>query len=436
MFCLPPHSTHLLQPLDVGLFAPLQHHYGKRVEKYHQTTNQGITHSKFLPIYQEARRKAYTSQNIESAFKKCGIVPFNPRAVLGTTIRSTKPPPATATNSESFFLDKTPYTKCQLRQQTNRALTFIKTATPGQLCKLILRFSHAVEYGLTTAEIAVTDMQRLRKEIKEIKPGQRDQRVVSKARVVTGEEVVEEMQRMDAAAKARKDRLASGLRCRQGRPSKNQSRPASEAASTSTTTTAASAVDPPPSPALADPPAPSPPTPSPPTPARRRRGRPPKNQSRPKAASTSAATAAASAADPPPSPALADPPTPSPPAAAHRRRGRPPQPPLAAEDPFAVPTGTTLAPQRHVRVPATPKKKVRFNFGGAPRSLPRARLLNLQQSDISSEDSDTDSDSLTVIDTPLPSRPVLKLNTPQAPNPRYPDRPLGMSLRNRKSGGL
>ena len=27
LYCLPPHTTHLLQPLDVGLFGPLQHAY-------------------------------------------------------------------------------------------------------------------------------------------------------------------------------------------------------------------------------------------------------------------------------------------------------------------------------------------------------------------------------------------------------------------------
>ena len=31
-YCLPPHSTHLLQPLDVGLFSPLQKYYGKQVD--------------------------------------------------------------------------------------------------------------------------------------------------------------------------------------------------------------------------------------------------------------------------------------------------------------------------------------------------------------------------------------------------------------------
>ena len=32
VLCLPPHSTHLLQPLDVGLFGPLQHAYPEEID--------------------------------------------------------------------------------------------------------------------------------------------------------------------------------------------------------------------------------------------------------------------------------------------------------------------------------------------------------------------------------------------------------------------
>jgi len=81
-FCLPAHSTHLLQPLDVGLFGPLQKYYGKVVEYYHNTTNIGIGYRNFLPLYKEARSKAYTKQIIKSAFRKTGIVPVLPYMVL------------------------------------------------------------------------------------------------------------------------------------------------------------------------------------------------------------------------------------------------------------------------------------------------------------------------------------------------------------------
>ena len=49
LFCLPPHTTHILQPLDVGLFAPLQSYYGHRVEEYLRLTGEAITKRNFLP---------------------------------------------------------------------------------------------------------------------------------------------------------------------------------------------------------------------------------------------------------------------------------------------------------------------------------------------------------------------------------------------------
>ncbi|KAF8244688.1 DDE-domain-containing protein, partial [Wilcoxina mikolae CBS 423.85] len=78
VFCLPAHSTHLLQPLDIGLFSPLQLHHRKVVEDYFLTTAVRINCDLFFPLYKDARLKAYTKHNIEAAFKKCGIVPFNP----------------------------------------------------------------------------------------------------------------------------------------------------------------------------------------------------------------------------------------------------------------------------------------------------------------------------------------------------------------------
>ena len=111
VFCLPPHSTHLLQPLDVGLFSPLQKHYQNIIEDYFLTTDIGINRDLFFPLYKKARALTYTKHNIEGAFKKCGIVLFNPRTVLAQGSRA---PPAPTSNGE-FLLEKTPYTKCALR---------------------------------------------------------------------------------------------------------------------------------------------------------------------------------------------------------------------------------------------------------------------------------------------------------------------------------
>ena len=85
LLCLPPHSTHLLQPLDVRLFGPYQHFYGLAVDNYIRSGQNvmGIKKSIFIPFLTEARQAIFTSQNIRQSFASTGIAPLNPRRVLG-----------------------------------------------------------------------------------------------------------------------------------------------------------------------------------------------------------------------------------------------------------------------------------------------------------------------------------------------------------------
>ena len=55
VYCLPPYSTHLLQPLDVGLFSPLQKYYGKEVDKLVRFGNVAINKGNLLPMLVNAR---------------------------------------------------------------------------------------------------------------------------------------------------------------------------------------------------------------------------------------------------------------------------------------------------------------------------------------------------------------------------------------------
>jgi hypothetical protein len=179
LFCLPAHTTYLLQPLDVGLFSPLQKYYGKFVEYYYLATNVGISHSQFLPIYKKARAKAYTRENIESGFSKTGIVPFNPRLLLDSpSLRRAK-----ASAPDPADPDKTPQTRSELRQPT---MEMMKTATPRRMRKHVARLTHELIYEKVQNEVLTNDMQRLRDQTKIAKDTKKDKRVISKARVITG----------------------------------------------------------------------------------------------------------------------------------------------------------------------------------------------------------------------------------------------------------
>ena len=51
MMSYPGHSTHLLQPLDVCLFAPLQRAYSKAVAEHLKKTRTGVTRALFWGFF-------------------------------------------------------------------------------------------------------------------------------------------------------------------------------------------------------------------------------------------------------------------------------------------------------------------------------------------------------------------------------------------------
>ena len=77
LFTLPPHSTHLTQPLDRSCFSPLKT-YWKKVAHNFYTQNPGrvITKFDFSALFADAWKCAMTPKNIISGFKVTGIYPF------------------------------------------------------------------------------------------------------------------------------------------------------------------------------------------------------------------------------------------------------------------------------------------------------------------------------------------------------------------------
>lgn len=82
VFCLPPHTTHECQPLDVSLFGALKSHWREQCHKFYQK-NPGKVISKlnFCSVFRQAWLTAVSPLNICSGFKKAGIFPFNPDVI-------------------------------------------------------------------------------------------------------------------------------------------------------------------------------------------------------------------------------------------------------------------------------------------------------------------------------------------------------------------
>jgi hypothetical protein len=79
---LPSHTSHKLQPCDVGVFGPLKTAYREQVERLYRGGSNMIGKPHFTLLYDRARTKAFTARNVLSGWSKSGLRPLNPDKVL------------------------------------------------------------------------------------------------------------------------------------------------------------------------------------------------------------------------------------------------------------------------------------------------------------------------------------------------------------------
>ena len=78
ILCLPPHTTHRLQPLDVCVMKPLSTNLSLESKRFmFQNPGSAITLYQVAAIFGKAYQKGCTSASIISGFEKCGIHPID-----------------------------------------------------------------------------------------------------------------------------------------------------------------------------------------------------------------------------------------------------------------------------------------------------------------------------------------------------------------------
>jgi hypothetical protein len=84
IFVLPPHTSHLSQPLDRGCFSPLKTYWKHVCHKFYTDnahTCKNISSYDFVGLFNEAWSSAMTMKNVIVSFKVTGIYPFNRNAI-------------------------------------------------------------------------------------------------------------------------------------------------------------------------------------------------------------------------------------------------------------------------------------------------------------------------------------------------------------------
>ncbi len=82
IFILFPHSTHVTQSLNVGIFQPMKHYHSEMIDETIRLESTSFNKQNFLASFTSLRVKAFTESNIRSAFKHTELVSYSSKVVL------------------------------------------------------------------------------------------------------------------------------------------------------------------------------------------------------------------------------------------------------------------------------------------------------------------------------------------------------------------
>jgi hypothetical protein len=91
--CMPLHSSHIPQPLDVVCFSPLKPKYSQRVRDLARRRVFYINKEGFLPAFRDAFFAMFVEANCQKDLEASGLVPINAQVVLDRLeVRPRTPP--------------------------------------------------------------------------------------------------------------------------------------------------------------------------------------------------------------------------------------------------------------------------------------------------------------------------------------------------------
>jgi hypothetical protein len=166
---MPPHSSHLLQPLGVGCFGLLKKAYGREMEHLMRRSITHITKTEFFPAFYTAHQATFTESNIKGGCKGAGLIRFDPEHItlkLDIQLR-TPTPPEESTGPAQPWTPKTPRTVNKADSHSEylqRRIRGHKSSSPESIINTIKSNTKALKEHIH--EIAL-----LRAEVRDLREG-------------------------------------------------------------------------------------------------------------------------------------------------------------------------------------------------------------------------------------------------------------------------
>ncbi|KAI1001129.1 hypothetical protein K3495_g7071 [Podosphaera aphanis] len=160
---MPSHSSHVLQPLDVGCFSPLKRAYSDGLERLSRLRFNHMTKDEFLPIFKESFEKALIVDIIKNSFQATGHVPFSPDVVL-SSVRSRQRATPDPIEDPEDSTPRTPQNDRELNLHLDSRKGTISDLDP-QVVGLVDQVGKYARKSSARAEMSETTSKLLRHEV-------------------------------------------------------------------------------------------------------------------------------------------------------------------------------------------------------------------------------------------------------------------------------
>ena len=166
--CLPSHSSHITQPLDVGVFSPLKKAYGKEIGTFIRAHITHITKVEFFLAFYAAYIASVTPENIAGGFRGAGLIPFDPQAVtskLDVKLRTPTPTGLPGVDANPW-VSQTPHNPTETLSQTILVKTRIsghQGSSPTQIFQAVEQLTKGVEEMAHMMTLLKAETHNLRK---------------------------------------------------------------------------------------------------------------------------------------------------------------------------------------------------------------------------------------------------------------------------------
>jgi hypothetical protein len=167
--CMPAHSSHILQPLDVGCFGPLKRAYGGQIEKRVRAGTTHITKEDFFPAFLAAFQNTMTISNIQAGFRGAGLIPYDPESViarLDVKLR-TPTPEIRGPASTHVWVSKTPNNPTEAGSQSEfikNRVSIHQGSSPTPILEAIDQFTKGATGIMHQIALLKSEVNTLREE--------------------------------------------------------------------------------------------------------------------------------------------------------------------------------------------------------------------------------------------------------------------------------